>query len=83
MATEPLSHDVARTLAILRLMAQGQTLTIDGYTFAMSEHMDIGTVMMKNGKPVLMLTPEMSLGAFHRMLTRHDIGMPIPDGRKR
>jgi hypothetical protein len=75
-----LDLDVARTLAIVRLLAFGETITVGEFVIGMGEDMSIGPVMTgSDGEPHVAGLSTMDLAQFHKLLNDYDIGHPIPD----
>lgn len=72
--------NVLRTLAIVRLLAQGERLTLpDGHILAMTEDMAIGyAVHYGSGEWRLSPLATMDLTALDALLTREGIGHPLP-----
>lgn len=69
---------IARTLAVLREMAEGKTIKIGEYDFGMTPEMRIGPITYYvMGSPMLGKASEMSLSSFHSMLERENVGAPI------
>jgi len=77
MAIEQMN--IARTLAILRQMAQGKRLKLpDGHEIAMAEDMTIGFVVEIRGQEGVSQMSEMTLRELDQLLTANHISFPIP-----
>ena len=64
--------DHARTLAIVKELAQGKTIKVNGLTIGMGEDMSIGAMF---GDRISGLST-MDLAQFNELLSKNDIHMP-------
>jgi hypothetical protein len=77
--------DMRRTLNIVKELALGKILKLpNGWEIAMGEDMSIGCVIYDaEGNATIGGLSTMDLKGLNRILTEHDIGMVIPNGRIR
>ncbi len=74
-----MNPDHARTIAILKEMANGKIIKIGDYEIGMADDMSIGAIMTKsNGQQHIGGLSTMDLAQFNTLLNKYDIGMPIP-----
>ncbi|XCN71874.1 MAG: hypothetical protein Q3M24_16415 [Candidatus Electrothrix aestuarii] len=74
-----LGLDVARTLAVIRLLASGETITVGDFEIGMGEDMSIGPVFNgSDGEKHISGLSTMDLSQFHKLLNDHQVGHPIP-----
>ena len=75
-----MNNHMARTLAIVNLLANGKQLTIPKLgTIAMGKDMTIGLVFKKSdGTEYIFGLSTMDLAELNSLLDRYEIGMPIP-----
>jgi hypothetical protein len=79
METHGISHDIARTLSIVRELAQGKRLNLEVGTVAMGQDMSIGFIHTKEGGDFISGLSTMDLCELNKLLNTHKIGMAIPD----
>lgn len=72
-----MKYEHVRTLSIVRELAQGKTIVLDGYTFAMGEDMTIGVVMTGSDGSHIGGLSTVDLAQLNRLLNKNGIGMVI------
>lgn len=73
-----LIHEHARTLAIVRELAHGKKLSIDGRTIAMGEDMSIGfEITGSDGEIRIGGLSTMDLAQLNNLLNQHNIHFPV------
>lgn len=77
-----MKDDHARTLAILKQMAEGKQLTVkigdNNYKLGMGEDMSVGIIFTSSdGTEHISGLSTMSLAEFNSFLTKHNIGIPL------
>lgn len=71
-----------RTLSIVRQMAKGRLLTLpDSHVVGMGEDMTVGFVVTIRGEEGVSSISEMTLRELDELLTKADVGFPIPSAR--
>lgn len=75
-----MERQIARTLAIVTQLANGQRLVIDNYTIAMAEDMTIGVLMHNEttGDETISGLTAMDLKQLNNILEKNSVGFAIP-----
>jgi len=72
-------HDIARTLSVVKELADGKRLTLnDGLILAMGEDMSIGYVAKIDGEEFISGLAVLDLANLNKVLTKFKIGPVIP-----